>query len=102
MSLTENSLNSISFAANAPQTQVYFDTTLTLTLAHVVGEQFQLEIHASQGGINGGSASDLEELSFAGLPPGYAVVSCEGYISNPVVSVRRDTWGRLKLSYRSH
>jgi len=39
-------------------------------------------------------------FSFTGLPPGTAVVSCNGYVSDQPVAARPTSWGRLKSMYR--
>jgi hypothetical protein len=46
-----------------------------------------------------GSAYLFGRLVFRGLPPGYAVVSCNGY-GGLATPVREGSWGRLKVGYR--
>ena len=38
-------------------------------------------------------------LTFAGLPPGAAIVSCQGYSGGPTPA-RSSSWGRVKVLYR--
>ena len=38
-------------------------------------------------------------LTFANLPPGYSIQSCQGYTGTPVPVARR-TWGAIKQLYR--
>jgi len=40
------------------------------------------------------------QLSFPDLPPGYSIVSCQGFAAGAVVPARTHTWGRLKTLYR--
>jgi hypothetical protein len=39
-------------------------------------------------------------FSFANVPAGAAIVSCNGYVSDRAVPVRATTWGQLKTLYR--
>lgn len=71
---------------------------LSVSLHRLAQEPFHIRLHlASQ--QNGGRVDESGRLVFAGLPPGAAVVSCQGYVSNPT-PVQRSSWGRLKSLYR--
>ena len=74
-----------------------FNETLVLPLSHVVGEEFELALNASATASQTGYA--LGNLSFV-LPPGYGVTSCGGFTGDGAVSIRRMTWGALKLGFR--
>ena len=81
-------------SAYAPGT---FD--ITLPVAAVAGQTFRLhfELYGSTLHSSGdGSAT----FSFTGIPPGAAVTSCQGYVSDSTVPARAMTWGRLKTHYR--
>ena len=76
----------------------WFIAVLALPLSHLVGEEFELvyEVNASAEF----SASAHGALSFAELPTGYGVASCQGFAGDGAVSIRRASWGALKLHYR--
>jgi len=77
------------------------DTTLGIQLSHTVGAEFTLFGWLSSSAFGAGSTSTIEsQLSFEDLPPGYAVVSCQGFVSDPIVPARSLSWGRLKAIYR--
>lgn len=75
------------------------DAILSLPQVRSVGEPFHLVMDVVASASSGASASMDGSLSFSGLPPGYAIESCQGYVSNPTPS-RPSSWGRLKLRYR--
>jgi hypothetical protein len=75
------------------------DKTLTLPQQRDVGEPFQLIMDLLATAGSGAMASMDGSLSFSGLPPGYAITSCQGYNSNPTGAAPL-SWGRLKLHYR--
>lgn len=75
------------------------DKTLTLPEQRSVGEPFQLIMDLVANASAGASASMDGSLTFSGLPPGYAITSCQGFNSNPTPSAPL-SWGRLKLHYR--
>jgi hypothetical protein len=62
-------------------------------------ERLELVLHAQKaaGGAHGSEASG--RLTFHGLPPGMAIVSCQGF-AGEAVPVRAVKWGRLKTLYR--
>jgi len=62
------------------------------TLFHV-----RLRLGASQ---YRGHVSQTGQLAFSGLPANVAVVSCQGFTSNPAVPVVHKSWGELKAHYR--
>ena len=49
---------------------------------------------------NVGDVRANSRITFAGLPPGYSVQSCQGYPGTPPVPVARRTWGAVKQLYR--
>jgi hypothetical protein len=77
---------------------------LTVPLRHAVGEPFEISIYVSasaQGFCPGGGGGNASaSLAFQGLPSDYAVVSCQGFTSNPAVPARSKSWGSLKVTYR--
>lgn len=79
----------------------YADSTLSLPLRHAAGEPFELTYTASASaeGINK-SAHASGALSFPGLPPGYRIVSCQGFAAGTPVPTRPVSWGSLKVRYR--
>lgn len=76
------------------------DTTLVIPLSHAVGEEFTLRVRVGSSVSSFAGARNTSQLSFSGLPPGHAVVSCQGFVSDPVVPARSISWGRLKAHYR--
>jgi hypothetical protein len=96
--------------ANAPQVvrsvglfsgSASFVDVIPLTFTIVAGTPETLFMSAwgarSPGGSHASQADGV--LTFAGLPPGATIVSCQGYGAG-VVSSRATTWGRLKTMYR--
>lgn len=75
------------------------DQTISLPQQHLVGEEFHLVMDVVATASAGASASMDGSLSFSGLPPGYSIVSCQGYMSVPTPSASV-SWGRLKVRYR--
>ena len=75
-----------------------FATTLVLPLAHPVGQEFDLEYEVSAAAQI--SAQAQGQLAFTGFPPGYGVMSCQGYAGEGAVPARRTTWGAIKSIYR--
>ncbi|HEY2953620.1 MAG TPA: hypothetical protein VGK89_00045 [Candidatus Eisenbacteria bacterium] len=76
------------------------DQSLGIPLAHAVGDTFTLVVRLASS-AQGYSAATIEsQLGFEGLPQGYAVVSCQGFVSDPNVPVRAVSWGRVKATYR--
>ncbi len=75
------------------------DQDLMLALAVVAGEPFRLvfDINGSTQAASGGGSG---AFSFSGLPPGAGVTSCNGYVSDPSVALRRSSWGRIMGLYR--
>jgi len=77
---------------------------LNIQLRHSVGEPFEISTYvgaSAEGFCYGdGGANVSASLAFQGLPSGYAVVSCQGFTSSPVVPVRARSWGSLKITYR--
>lgn len=80
---------------------MYLYTTLAVPLSHQVGDEFRIDYYAS---ASAGGPSGLgfveAQLSFAGLPPGFGVTSCQGYTGDGAVVTRKASWGALKVHYR--
>lgn len=77
------------------------NTVLGIPLVHAPGDEFVLECYAggSAGGVGSMGFADAV-LSFAGLPAGYGVTSCQGFAGDGAVAARPASWGSLKLRYR--
>jgi hypothetical protein len=74
---------------------------LALSIVRRPGETFDLSVRLGAGAnVPSGSADVTVHLWFEGIPSTHAVVSCQGYVSDPRVSVRESSWGRLKVLYR--
>jgi hypothetical protein len=83
---------------------------LSIVLNRSVGEVFPLRMalmtegtaspdnSTDEGFPRYAEASGL--LSFPDLPPGYSLVSCQGFASDAPVGARPTTWGRIKTLYR--
>jgi len=75
---------------------------LSLPVQAIVGQTFRLHFelsgnaYGSSGTVSGAGNA---EFSFAGLPPGVMVTSCQGYMSGPAVASRVSSWGRVKSIY---
>jgi hypothetical protein len=78
------------------------NSVASLTVSAQVDEPFDVSEKANLFGpfASGGSAYLSGRLSFTGLPPGYAVVSCNGFGGGPSTPARAMTWGRLRDVYR--
>lgn len=79
---------------------VFPELDLTLDLPVVTGQPFIVQYSVSVAGSASGGDSASMTFSFAGVPAGAAVVSCNGYVSDRTVPARRATWGSLKQRYR--
>ncbi len=79
-----------------------FTQTLTIPITTTAGTHFQIAYQARTYSIEagGGSSSIGGTLSFAGLPPGSIVSSCQGFRQDFIVAVSLASWGRLRLLYR--
>ncbi len=85
----------VSMSADGSPTQ-----SLRLDLRKLPGEHFLLGIFASGSGIpDQGTSRARGNLGFTALPPGYSLVSCQGYAALPVAT-RATRWWRLKQLYR--
>ncbi len=72
---------------------------LTLPVQAVGGQTFRLHFEVT--GFGTGDPGDASAaFSFARIPPGVAVTSCQGYISDPAVPAHGFTWGRVRTLYR--
>lgn len=76
------------------------DATISITIARHVGETFDLYLDYSATACGDGEASLTGTLSFPDLPPGYAVSSCQGFLSDPSVPAAPTSWGQLRARYR--
>jgi len=72
--------------------------SLSLPLHRLGGEHFHLGLHLGSRNYRG-RVDESGQLQFTGLPPGAAVVSCQGF-GGPSTPARHTSWGRLKTSYR--
>ncbi len=98
--LREGDSNSQSYVSGTGQPS---NTTLSITVTRNVDESFDLYMDLIASTFSepyDESARIFGTLSFTGLPAGYAVVSCQGYVSDPAVPVRATSWGKLKAIYR--
>jgi hypothetical protein len=84
-------------SATAPPLSSY---DLALPVQAIAGQTFRLHFELNGGSLGFVSGSGSGAFSFAGLPPGAVVTSCQGYASSPVTAARHSTWGRLKTVYR--
>ena len=73
---------------------------VTLPIAAVAEQPFRLTFDAQAGANSPVSGTALADFHFTGLPPGTAVVSCNGYVSDRSVRVQTTNWGKLKALYR--
>ncbi len=84
---------------------------IAIPLSHAVGEPFTLRMQCSSEATPVADFSVNDDcynrrgdvtatLWFRGLPPGYQVVSCQGYVGTGTVPAKRTTWGSLKSLYR--
>lgn len=77
------------------------DVTLSVAVSQAVGEALDLYVDGDIYALGLGSGAGVNaHIEVAGLPAGYAIVSCQGYASDPTVPVRATSWGRLKAIYR--
>src|SRR5262245_14566433 len=73
----------------------------SLPIAALAEQPFRLTFTAGAGADYARTGSQVNaSFHFTGLPPGTAVVSCNGYVSDQSVAVRPASWGRLKSLYR--
>jgi hypothetical protein len=73
---------------------------LSIPLSHAVGEEFLIELTARACSLRRTLAEVDGHLSFAGLPAGYGVTSCQGFAGGGAVASLPVTWGSLKFHYR--
>lgn len=73
---------------------------MTLDMATLAGQPFRLQFELVVFNHYIGDGSVSAQFSFTGVPPGAAVVSCNGYVSDHTVPARAMNWGRLKAMYR--
>jgi len=73
---------------------------ITLPVDAIAGQPFRLHFELRCSNLGPLQAGGSSTFSFSGLPPGAAVVSCQGYVSDQSVASRRSSWGKLKSTYR--
>jgi hypothetical protein len=71
---------------------------LAVPLAKLPGEPFPV-VYDLRTGTSGGVGTIGGAITFANLPDGYRIVSCQGYGSAPVPTLPT-SWGKLKQAYR--
>jgi hypothetical protein len=71
--------------------------TLSIPLHHGANEPFHVRTHLESQQYRG-TVTVNGGLTFAGLPPGAGIVSCQGFASNPPVSVGDAMFSSLRLS----
>jgi hypothetical protein len=75
--------------------------TASLSVARRAGQSFDLFLRVHADAPNGpASGSAFGALFFEGLPPGYSIVSCQGFTTSAPVPTVHTTWGRVKQIYR--
>jgi len=101
-SLREGSDPAVELGASAgPEGYTSIDQELALPIRHFVGESFELTYTASASGYGLQSTASISgQFSFADLPPGYGVSSCQGFSGGPVVALAPTSWGKVKIRYR--
>ncbi len=71
---------------------------ITIVAGSPVPITFEISGQRTPGGSHGSTGDG--RLSFAGLPAGATVVSCQGHSSGAPTPLRRASWGSLKAIYR--
>ena len=97
-------------ASSAYESNGAYDHALDVSITRAPGGTFELALsaQAEAAGLvdtqhdrgSSRSASVTARLSFPDLPPGWSVISCQGFRAGHIVPARTTTWGRLKTSYR--
>lgn len=72
---------------------------LQITIAAAHPTTIEFELMARRGGAGGHAIVSEAQIDFIGLPPGVAVVSCQGY-GRTQVPARQTSWGAIKCIYR--
>lgn len=75
------------------------DGTAQITLKGITGDSITLTYDASASGVEGGGGEAYGRLSFAGLPPGAIIRSCQGFVQEFPVPTIPLSWGSLKQRY---
>lgn len=76
------------------------DYALTFPVQAIAGQTFRLHFELSGYSLGPVPGSGSGTFSFTGLPPGTAITSCQGFVSDPAVSAHASTWGGLRAIYR--
>lgn len=80
-------------------TCISLPTTVQITIQANAGDSFRVVAFAQASGNEAASGSIAARLRFVGLPPEAAVISCRGFVQDPLPTLPT-TWGRLKSAYR--
>jgi hypothetical protein len=97
-SLEEGGRPPVSASANSIHSPS-INTVVVLPVTHRIDEPFELTYQVSCGATGPASGSAGGALSFHGLPPGYGIISCQGF-GGVVVPTASRTWGAVKAIYR--
>lgn len=84
---------------NGVETWGPLPNTIVLPEDLIAGQPARLTFIVSAQKSHGGATAS-GRFSFVGLPVGSAIVSCNGYNSDPAVTASGTSWGRLKRIYR--
>lgn len=80
------------------------ETDIEVSITRAANATFDLYLTNYARGGSGfqtsGQAYTNLSLSFPDLPPGYSVMSCQGFMGGAVVPTKRGSWGRVKAVYR--
>jgi hypothetical protein len=90
----------VSALTSPPPHTRYLNTTIELSLPVIAGTPFTLETRVWSD-CEFGARSDSQspaQLTFAGLPPGGRITSCQGYVQESPVAVEPTTWSRIKAT----
>ena len=74
--------------------------SLDLAIPRTGVDPIDLTIEATQIATDYAQGTSTLEFTFVDLPPGWAVISCNGYRQEPAVAAAPRSWGSLKAAYR--
>jgi len=80
--------------------------TVSVRVTAIDGTPFLLRMGAGCGtslngcGAGSASASVGGQLTILDLPPGYVLLSCQGFSAGGATPARSESWGRVKIRYR--
>lgn len=101
VSLCEGATNCDSVSNNSPFSSL--DRDLEFVVTRSASQTLDLYMRLSAVGGDYGSSGFAyagAQISFPNLPSGFAVTSCQGFVSSQTVPTQRASWGRLKSMYR--